>query len=794
MLKLIPYTKQLISIGNQRHYEGQLVWSDGKVAYGWNYAPQRQSTPTVDSGGFFVGEDNLNKITLVLRNLSSVTRNSGYHGDMWAFPCWATLEYEQYHECGYVHLPAGCYKYSGAIVSLGSNGNALVYYDYKLHFMSFSSRKVDTGNRPVNIANVLVSGTGVSYIGSYYSKDANGVMYVYDSDMVLLCTYDDGTIHASDYDGDGDISINNDYPIFNANDVVVDLELLRSLSMQVPHLNSIFVIDGFRPNGQSGVDPVIYDLYLDTVSADVRKMFQLASPTECYLTAQTPDRDNDDDVYYSGDYVLHCDILQADGYSNYIVKKTGGTYVYENGILHCFSNGTNLSVYDSQGSLVYYGAGWIDTYNLEDTGQTDTDGDIIYRGDYIALRPLSSSPSLGGTAEATVNGTDIAIYDAVTGDLLAEQDNGIVTVYEDGIEIYDSLGSIATGMQPCEWDCDYTIRRDIRGTGANIKSIGGTVTHDTEGWHVDGGTIQLYSGTTLYAEGAGGTAGGGQSGGSVTIYDAQGQVEWQGSGWIDVYNLTPQGQDPQGNYLFSGSYTIRRDVTGSGIVRGSSGSYTLYDNNHDLLATERSGTVTIYTASGQIDWQGSGWIDVDNLVPVRYAGSYLVNAMIDGMTGSDTIITKDGDVYVLQSNRQDVIAHEDGSGMVVYSNGSEIYDGPGHITTANLDAQRSIKSYYIDATGIVEQQYPQTYQLAQDVTLNLSTMDLVIDGTTYGNDALELLTTQGIVYPAGVHVWKKKFFLSQDSGKIYKAVENAMESKAVATINNCFNLVWLKHW
>ena len=235
-------------------------------------------------------------------------------------------------------------------------------------------------------------------------------------------------------------------------------------------------------------------------------------------------------------------------------------------------------------------------------------------------------------------------------------------------------------------------------------------------------------------------------------------------------------------------------MTGSGIVRGSSGSYTLYDSNHNLVATEQSGTVTIYDAQGQIDWQGSGWIDVDNLIPVRYSGSYLVNAMIDGMTGSDTIITKDGDVYVLQSNRQDVIAHEDGSGMVVYSNGSEIYDGPGHITTANLDAQRSIKSYYIDATGIVEQQYPQTYQLAQDVTLNLSTMDLVIDGTTYGNDALELLTTQGIVYPAGVHVWKKKFFLSQDSGKIYKAVENAMESKAVATINNCFNLVWLKHW
>lgn len=792
MLKLIPYTKQLVSIGNQNHYDGQLVWSDGKVAYGWDYAPQHSTQPVPDSGGLYCGIDSQLIMRLSKRNLMIAEHNNvKYRGEIWCYPAWATLEYEQYHECGYIHLQQGCYKYSGAIVSLGADGTALVYYDYKLHFMQFGSRKVDSSDRPLNMANIFVYGDTVSYTGNYYSKDNQGVMYVYDDSMTLLCTYADGHVHSGDYDGDGTISINTDFPIFNSNDTIVDLADMRSLS----GLNPIFVVDKFRPNGPSGTEPVIYNLLDNTGTADVRKMFQLSNTHECYITANSPDRDQDGDVYYNGDYTLHCDVVVASGSSSYITKVGNTVTVYENSRIHAYSDGSTLAVYDSQGTLVYSGQGWIDTYNLTDTGSTDSGGNIIYSGDYIALKPLSVSTSIGGTGEATINGNDVTVYDDVTGDVLAETDGTTVTVYEDGAEIYDSIGDISTTMQPCEWDCDYTIRRDIRGSNERIVSIGGTVTHDDEGWHIDGGTIELrdISTNTLYADGTGGTTGGGTTG-TVNIYDAQGQVEWTGDGWIDTSNLNPMGQDQQGNYLFNGSFTIRRDVTGSGIVRGSSGSYTLYDSNHDLVATERSGTVTIYTASGQIDWQGSGWIDVDNLVPVRYAGSYLVNAMVDGMTGSETIITKNGDIYVLQSNRQDVIANEDGSGMVVYSNGSEIYDGPGHITTANMDTQRSIKSYYIDATGIVEQQYPQTYQLAQDVSLNLSTMDVTIDGTTYGNDALELLTTQGIIYPAGVHVWKKKFFLSQDTAKIYKAVENAMESKAVATINNCFNLVWLKHW
>lgn len=40
MLKRIPYNSNLISIGNANHYAGQSVYSDGRVAYGWNYMQQ----------------------------------------------------------------------------------------------------------------------------------------------------------------------------------------------------------------------------------------------------------------------------------------------------------------------------------------------------------------------------------------------------------------------------------------------------------------------------------------------------------------------------------------------------------------------------------------------------------------------------------------------------------------------------------------------------------------------------------------------------------------------------------
>lgn len=788
MIKKVPYNSNLTPIGNAPVYAGKPVYTDGRIVYGWIYPGQRIPAGVADSGGFFAGEDSYSKISIVRTNLSKIERLSGYHGDMWAIPAWATLEYDQYHECGFVHLQQGCYKFDGAVVALGSDGSALIYYNYKLHFMAFGTRRKDSSQRPLFIADIYAYGIGVSYYGTYYSKDDNGVIYVYDDAMTLLCTYDDGMIHAPDYDGEGDIRITAEYPIWDATDTVVNLELLRSLNAQA--LNPIFVVDGFR---QSGQQPVIYNLFYDNGTSDVRKMFQLATPNDCYLTAQTPDRDQDGNVYYTGDYVLHCDIVEADGNSSYITKVGSEITVYENGNVLAYTNGNILAVYNSQGSVIYSGAGWIDLYNLTDTGNVDGSGNVIYSGDYIALRPLSSSPSLGGTAEATINGNNIVIYDNVSGDEIAEQNGNVITVYEDNIEIYDSLGSIATSMEPCEWSCDYTIRRDIRGIGANITSIGGTVTHDSEGWHIDGGTIQLYSGTVLYAEGTGGSVSGSTTG-SVTIYDAQGQVEWQGNGWIDTEGLTPTGQDPQGNPTFTGRYTIRRDITGSGLTRGSSGSIVIYNNNHDLVARESQGNVIIYGPSGQVVSTDSGWIDTENRVAVRYAGSYVITCSVDGMNGSNTIITIDGDVYVLESNRQDIVANEDGSGLIVNDNGNEIYNGPGHITTSNLDAQRTIRSYYIDATGITEQQYPQFCQLSEDVKIDLSTMALTIENQTYNNDPFGLLTTQGIVFPGGVHMAKRQnkyYFISQDNNKIFKVVDdNNIIEMQYNLIGNCFNLVW----
>ena len=109
-----------------------------------------------------------------------------------------------------------------------------------------------------------------------------------------------------------------------------------------------------------------------------------------------------------------------------------------------------------------------------------------------------------------------------------------------------------------------------------------------------------------------------------------------------------------------------------------------------------------------------------------------------------------------------------------------------------------MRHYYIDATGIVEQQYPQQLILADGVTLNLTNMDLTIGQHTYQNDPLGLLTTQGIVFPGGVHMSKRKdyFIISQDNKTIFKIVEdnnnNNISSLLYDGIKNCFNLSFLR--
>lgn len=57
MIKKVPYNSNLISIGNSPHYDGQLVYSDGRVAYGWQYNVQQYNPKYIQRqkllGGIF---------------------------------------------------------------------------------------------------------------------------------------------------------------------------------------------------------------------------------------------------------------------------------------------------------------------------------------------------------------------------------------------------------------------------------------------------------------------------------------------------------------------------------------------------------------------------------------------------------------------------------------------------------------------------------------------------------------------------------------------------------------------
>ena len=55
MLKQVPYNNKLIPIGNAPVYEGKPVYTDGQVAYGWLYTPQRQNGGAVRDFSGFLG-------------------------------------------------------------------------------------------------------------------------------------------------------------------------------------------------------------------------------------------------------------------------------------------------------------------------------------------------------------------------------------------------------------------------------------------------------------------------------------------------------------------------------------------------------------------------------------------------------------------------------------------------------------------------------------------------------------------------------------------------------------------
>lgn len=150
MIKRIPYSDSLISVNNASHANGAPVWSDGRIAYGWNYTGKLNVPNGELLSGFWVGEEEAD--TAFYPNLkyryqlastgfrlgkSTITANG--HGQAQCFPCYATIFDFQLPEDGIVYYLDSQnqyqqYSFNGALIYLTADGKAVSYDDFCLYF------------------------------------------------------------------------------------------------------------------------------------------------------------------------------------------------------------------------------------------------------------------------------------------------------------------------------------------------------------------------------------------------------------------------------------------------------------------------------------------------------------------------------------------------------------------------------------------------------------------------------------------------------------------------------------
>lgn len=129
MLKRVPYNDNLIPIGNSPVYNGKPVYTDGQVAYGWQYMPRRPVLPKVKKRGvegYFIGNiyTNYNCYELALPDLTlSASIPSNLPLGFYAYPCVATPMSNT------MYTPTGNYHFLGELISMDSQGRCLTYVD-----------------------------------------------------------------------------------------------------------------------------------------------------------------------------------------------------------------------------------------------------------------------------------------------------------------------------------------------------------------------------------------------------------------------------------------------------------------------------------------------------------------------------------------------------------------------------------------------------------------------------------------------------------------------------------------
>ena len=688
MIKRTTYSGQLIPIGNANHYDGQQVYTDGKVVYGWTYpAGQRTNTIKATEEGVWVGEENGITYRLARKDLELGGKTaSGQHGDAQAYQAYASIELTGGYlpEYGQVISASGSYLYTGAIIALDSVGRLLTYDGYSLSYYTPGQQERDQQGHPLAICHAMITTetqtlyNDMAYTAKYTDQGTE-VVLVYDKDMVLVARLEGDmlTYHADWYDqyiGTGGVTIRDAHPLLTVDKKDIYLDDLRYLDLLQ---DGIVTIDGLRLS----IDPTDERRYMlsdHEYSIDARKVM-LATPTEAYLTALTPDKDNDGNLIYTGAYTLKVDLLVAMGTGAKITRpSTGGTYIYnedDNLIADENAQGTSIHTYDDTGQVVYSGPGRLTLENLQPYQQT-TD---TYTGDWVASKPIGN---LRGTARIVPNDGDTYLYSLVTGAEIAHTEGNKVFYFESGVPepIYEGPGSISTpSPTPVEWLGDYTVRRDLTGYSYHI-------TDPT-------GQIDLIDGT-LHAT---------MDGGSVTV-EEDGVEIFNGPGTITLSNVQPTGTQD----IYKGDYTIVWNLEGTGRVTYNYGdTYIHSENSGDLIARENGSDVIVYDNTGAVQWTGPGWIETQNLVPIAYEGTYIVNTL-DGTTGNGTIVhhavttgyysidrrlsgrsehivTPTGNIELYDGTLHAVQNGENIS--LTRMGGATIYSGPGNIIVTNAQQE-----------------------------------------------------------------------------------------------------------
>ena len=369
MLKLIPYTKQLISIGNQHHYDGQLVWSDGRVAYGWDYAPQRQQSPIAPKpAGFWVNEQDTTYYRLCNERLGTTGRiTADSVGSAFAYPYYAVETHIQYSAgYGYVANSDKYYRYRGALIYLDKNGRSIVYDSSKIYFYSFSNSVVtdshgyaverayavfydDDGNQQF-VLNGLVA---VNNDWTHY--------YFWDDDLTSVeAEYNNGYITSTYYTGPGTVELSKEMWLYDADTNVVDISMLESGNLLNPAY--ILAYDGILSSNTNGISIDAHMTWQSIMTA-----FQVTKYNEMYaeIASKTYDanhllmmygnrieiRDMHSTVLWQGAGILTEDTQNSKKYA-YTVSGTGVV--------------TEIARYEGQ--TVYY------------NGNTYQNGDIVMAG------------------------------------------------------------------------------------------------------------------------------------------------------------------------------------------------------------------------------------------------------------------------------------------------------------------------------------------------------------------------------------------------------------------------------